>query len=52
MSDKEKLDLAVKNAKNALKGLALEETMKPKWVAMSLVSTQKKNALARQNARF
>ena len=45
-------DLAVKNFKDALKGLDLEERMKSKWRALAEVSTQKKIALSRQNARF
>ena len=45
-------DLAVKNFKDALKGLALEESMKKKWAAMALESTQKRIALAKQNSRF
>ena len=45
-------DQAVKNFKDALKGFALEESMKKKWAAMSLESTQKRIALARQNKRF
>ena len=55
MSEKElkiQGDLAVKNFKARLRGLSLEEEMKPKWFAMSLESTQKRNALSRQNARF
>lgn len=49
---KTKSDNAWKSFENALKGLDMEERMKTKWRALAEVSTQKKIALAKQNARF
>ena len=40
-------DLAVKDFKNALKGLDQEERMKSKWIAMSMTSTQKRSCTTR-----
>ena len=52
MSDKEKLDLLVKTYKDIKSNAILEEQMKKKWAAKALESTQKRNTLARQYARF
>ena len=47
VNDKTQGDIAVQNFKNALKGLDLEEKMKPKWIAMSMTSTQKRSCTTR-----
>ena len=51
MSEKQKLDLACELFRQAIKkAVPCSTDVQKKWVEMSLVSSQKKNMLAKQNA--
>lgn len=52
MSDKQKLDMACELLRKAIKNTVPCPDVNKRWVELSLVSTQKKKLLAKQNSRF